>query len=55
MAPFDARASDCGLVVALGDTRKTTFAAALVPSTIAFINISRLERSPKNSSTLPRP
>ena len=55
MAPFPAFAITEGLVVEDGLTRKITLLAAAAPSTRACDKPSRDLRSPRNSSTLPRP
>ena len=55
MAPLPACAIVAGLVELEGDTVKITFAAAAEPSTSAWESASNDRKSPKNSSTLPRP
>ena len=55
IAPLPALESVCGLVIEDGDTRNNTFAAAAEPSTRACASALSDLRSPRNSSTLPRP
>ena len=55
MAPFPAFAIVAGFVVEDGLTRKITLLAAAAPSTRACDKPSRDLRSPRNSSTQPRP
>ena len=55
MAPLPAFAMVAGLVVELGLTKKTTFEAAAAPSIYDWLKPSSDLRSPRNSSTLPRP
>ena len=51
IAPFPAAARVCAFVVLEGETRKTTFAAAAEPSTMACDSAFSDFKSPRNSST----
>ena len=55
MAPLPALASEAGLVVEEGETRKMTLAALAEPSINAWDKALRERKSPRNSSTRPRP
>ena len=55
IAPLPALARVLGLVVLEGDTVNTTFAAAALPSTKAWLKPSRDLRSPINWPALPLP